>query len=570
MPRISAIAALILSAGFLVACSTAQGNSPTPLASLTALAPTSQSASPLPIDATTAVPAGFFIQPGVPQAIVDQVLSILSQAGYIQTDVPDGSVMRVVLDPPPDAVLTAQWTYALVEPFPYVLDEYQWSRFLHFWAGSETETRSELPYDEPSSRFVLTQSTYDLLTGKLGARQAAANDYAPVVIEPDPALLADTAWAQTSYSIIPFDQLEPRFKVLSIDGMNPLDKTMDTNAYPLIFSIGVIADGPAGAQAVELLRPTWQSTNRDVSKMDYVTMTGVTALSRAVAKSMETFGINYPAEKILPFIADADILHTSNEASFDVDCPEQDWLGDVTFCEHRKYYEIFNTIGLDIVELTGNHNLDYGVDAALNSLDVYDAEGLPYFGGGRNLEDAIAPRILMGPSGTRYAFIGCNSAGPFGAWASTETPGAAPCDDWVRIHQQIAGLKSTDQADVVIVTVQYLEMDSYAPSDEQRVDFEALSAAGADIVSGSQAHQPQGFSFVGGRFIHFGVGNVFFDQIDLPGNRQMFIDKHVFYNGQHISTILFTGWFEEIAQARPMTTEERADLLKKIFEASGW
>jgi poly-gamma-glutamate capsule biosynthesis protein CapA/YwtB (metallophosphatase superfamily) len=32
------------------------------------------------------------------------------------------------------------------------------------------------------------------------------------------------------------------------------------------------------------------------------------------------------------------------------------------------------------------------------------------------------------------------------------------------------------------------------------------------IVSGSQAHQPHGFEFYNGSLIHYGLGNLFFDQ----------------------------------------------------------
>ena len=59
--------------------------------------------------------------------------------------------------------------------------------------------------------------------------------------------------------------------------------------------------------------------------------------------------------------------------------------------------------------------------------------------------------------------------------------------------------------------------------------------AGATIVSGSQAHHPMVMEFYGGSFIHYGLGNLFFDQMYnetypiLQGTRKEFIDRHVFY-----------------------------------------
>ncbi len=102
--------------------------------------------------------------------------------------------------------------------------------------------------------------------------------------------------------------------------------------------------------------------------------------------------------------------------------------------------------------------------------------------------------------------------------------------------------------------------------------MDTLSDAGSVIVSGSQSHFPQGFSFRGNGFVHYGLGNLFFDQMDYPvvGTRREFYDKHFFYNGKYINTQLLTGLLEDYAQPRPMTAEERVQFLSEIFNASGW
>jgi poly-gamma-glutamate capsule biosynthesis protein CapA/YwtB (metallophosphatase superfamily) len=89
-------------------------------------------------------------------------------------------------------------------------------------------------------------------------------------------------------------------------------------------------------------------------------------------------------------------------------------------------------------------------------------------------------------------------------------------------------------------------------------------------VSGSQAHQPQGFSLPGGRFVHYGLGNLFFDQMQTLGTRQEIVDRHIFYRGRHLSTQLFTFLLEDYSQPRPMTPAERRELLEAVFAASRW
>ncbi len=557
---------LALSLFLLTAACADPAETPRPILTETSQAPTPGRTADPSQPAPTSAPAAYWVQPGVPDGLANRVLPVLTSAGWTQAAVREEAALHIVLDPGPEAAKTAEWIYVLAAPFPTVTDEVAWASFVAYWQANQPLA---LDGSGAAPRLMLREQTAQLLTFKLGPLSADPANATDTL----PSQLVDLAWeARPSLSMVPFEELEPRWKVLSLDGQSPVEKSFDPAAYPLTFRIGLIAEGDAGAQGIALIEQSgaWPATNRDPSKLVHVVMTGVTALSRAVAMQMETQGMDFPARLIMPFFASADILHTSNEASFAPDCPEPDWYGEPVFCEQRDYYELLRTIGLDIVELTGNHNLDYGADAALNALDVYDHEGLPYFGGGRSLEDATAPRSVTTPDGTRFAFLGCNSAGPYHAWATDTSPGAAPCDDWTRIRQQITDLKTQNIADVIIVTVQYLEADRYDPTEQQVIDFEALGLAGADIVSGSQAHQPQGFSFAGSSFIHFGVGNLFFDQIDLEGNRQMFADKHVFYQGRHISTILFTGYFETIGQPRPMTPQERRTFLQTIFAASRW
>jgi len=98
-------------------------------------------------------------------------------------------------------------------------------------------------------------------------------------------------------------------------------------------------------------------------------------------------------------------------------------------------------------------------------------------------------------------------------------------------------------------------------------DFQALAAAGADIVQGSQAHYPMGFEFYGNNLIHYGLGNFLFDQMWEP-NRNEFIDRHILYDGKYINTELKTAILMDWSRPTPMTTEEREQFLDQIFRAS--
>jgi poly-gamma-glutamate synthesis protein (capsule biosynthesis protein) len=247
----------------------------------------------------------------------------------------------------------------------------------------------------------------------------------------------------------------------------------------------------------------------------------------------------------------------------------------LVFCSSPKYIDLLKAVGTDIVELTGDHFMDYGAEATLYTLQMYKDLGWPYYGGGANAEEARQP-VKLENNGNRIAFMGCNvgcqvkNEIPCDAIATDSHPGAAQCDyDW--LNTEIPALRNEGYQ--VIFTFQHREYYTYTTEPILADDFGLVAAAGATIVSGSQAHQSHGFAFENGSYIHYGLGNLFFDQYHYCVDNACdgaFIDQHVFYDGQYISTELITIRFVDFARPRLMTSEERAHFLEIIFKASGW
>lgn len=304
-------------------------------------------------------------------------------------------------------------------------------------------------------------------------------------------------------------------------------------------------------------------SNFDPERVTVLAMTGVTALVRQTAVKMDERGVLYPAEKIGEKLRNADITHISNEVSFSNDC-QVTWNG-TKFCSKPEYFELLKTIGTDIVELTGNHEMDYGAEPFLFTLNLYQTNGMKYFGGGKDLTEASMP-LFIEHNDNKLVFIGCNRVGPEFDWATDDTPGSNPCDMDL-LQEQVRDLKESGY--LPIVTFQHLENCDFVPLPAQRGDFYKAAESGAVIVSGSQAHCPQTVEFRNGAFIHYGLGNLFFDQTDLI-QRTGFIDEYTFYNGQLISINLIPIVIENQAQPRLMNQKEKTDFLKQIFDASDW
>jgi poly-gamma-glutamate synthesis protein (capsule biosynthesis protein) len=287
-------------------------------------------------------------------------------------------------------------------------------------------------------------------------------------------------------------------------------------------------------------------------------------MTRATAKEMELYGVLSPAASIGELMREADIAHVSNEVPFAEDCPPPQWQQevDLVFCSDDKYIDLMREIGTDVVELTGDHFSDYGPEAMVHTLDMYDAEGWPYYGGGINIEEAKLP-LKITHNGNKIAFLGCNAKAPGYATASETNPGALHCD----LDEMVNTIQSLkDEGYQVIFTFQHEEIYRWQPTEDLIADFRIVSDAGATIVSGSQAHQPHMLEFYGDSLIHYGLGNLFFDQLGwFDDTNKAFIDRHVFYDGKYLGVELITVQFFNWSTPTLMTPETRAVMLERLF-----
>jgi hypothetical protein len=515
--------------------------SSTPLPTATVPPTSSPAPQPLPL---------LWISPSVPQPLreVAQGLGI-----PLAPDQASANLYIGIAQTLPGAERVSSWIYALVAPFPTVPDGVTSDELRAYWGGSAVGPFAGRPLLMDAS----TLETFSSLWG-----QPAEGS---VKMIPSDQLL-ETAWKERpSWGIIPFEALEPRWKVLTVDGQSPIHKSFDPGAYALTVMYRLTCTTPCPVSEL----PAFETTNRDPEKLATVILTGVTALVRATARTMDVKGITYPGEVIRDMLREADVLHISNEVSFYAGCPEPDPnQSKQIFCSRPRYIQLLTDIGTDVVELSGDHFVDYEQEGMLETLALYDQYGIPYYGGGINLKEGRKP-YLTEVNGNKIMFIGCNAKDIY-AKASDTLAGAVLCD-FEYMTEQIRMYRA--EGYLPIATFQYHEFEYAAAKDKQRADFRAMADAGAVIVSGSQAHVPQVMEFYGDAFIHYGLGNLFFDQMKIDGpktKQREFIDRHVFYNGRYISVELITTFLEDFSRPRYMTPQERTQFLTDYFTWSGW
>lgn len=398
------------------------------------------------------------------------------------------------------------------------------------------------------SRLVLSVSNAAALIGD-------GVDLSPDIRIVEDGVLRNTLFSNRNlYTLLPFDHLNTKYRVMYVDDVHPID--MDLGDYPFAFTTG--------------------TPNFDRSHLTTLTMSGVTAITRGMIPVLDANGLEWATEAILPYVENSDYFHTSNEVSFYENCPQfnNETLGGTSsFCSKPAHFELFNLLDVDVVELSGNHNNDYGYDVYRDTLDWFHGNGIATIGGGETIEEARTPLIIE-HNGSRVAMLACNWVGPYYALVNEDAtlaggvrPGAAACDrTWL---EPLLGQLSAEN-DVVIVSVQYQEVDEYIPPQDQQFDFRALADWGADVVIGTSSHFPQPVEFYGESFIHYGLGNFLFDQQFFAGVH-FFMDRLLIYDNALINVDLFTGIIEEQGRPRPMTAEERRNFLFLIFnENSGF
>jgi hypothetical protein len=305
------------------------------------------------------------------------------------------------------------------------------------------------------------------------------------------------------------DSVEPRFSCKSINKINFFS---NPESYPLWKEV--------------------DNRNFDFKKeITHYIHTGVTAITRSTGLIIEKQGMDWYLSNIEPFFKHADIIHISNEVSIADTCNYSTMK--MKFATRTSHFEALNRLNVSVVELTGNHNLDFGTEAYLKSLEWYQNNNINYFGGGRSAEEASKPLVKKLKNGDKIAWIGFNELCPLGECTDIKKMGAQRYNE-SRARIAIDSLKKKVGVKYILACVQFREMDSYTPNAVQQKISRDLIDFGADVVLGSQAHQAQEIAIYKGKPIFYGLGNFLFDQIHRIGVRQAFFLNCYIFNGKII------------------------------------
>ena len=197
--------------------------------------------------------------------------------------------------------------------------------------------------------------------------------------------------------------------------------------------------------------------------------------------------------------------------------------------------------GFNAMVLANNHNMDYGPEGLLQTIETLDAKNIAHAGGGRNLDEAHRPAI-MERNGTRVAILSYTSIfPPAGFAAELDKPGLSTIKvqtsyqapengqyqpgfpplvtttpDPVEEERMIEDVRQAkQQADLVLVAFHWgVSWGLNRVVGYQKELGRAAIDAGADLIMGAHPHSLMAMEVYKGKLICYCMGNFVMDGLD--------------------------------------------------------
>lgn len=167
----------------------------------------------------------------------------------------------------------------------------------------------------------------------------------------------------------------------------------------------------------------------------------------------------------------------------------------------KKY---FHAVGL-----ANNHSMDYGRDGMTGMLDVLEREELPYFGAGRNINQANKPFVFE-IKGHKIAVLAFNEFRSADYAATKDSAGNAPLSE-AAVTRGIKHAREKLGCDIVIPYLHWGEEMMPEPRPDQRELARKWIDAGASAIIGAHPHVTQTIEVHRGSPIVYSLGNFVFD-----------------------------------------------------------
>jgi poly-gamma-glutamate synthesis protein (capsule biosynthesis protein) len=348
-----------------------------------------------------------------------------------------------------------------------------------------------------------------------------------------------------SIAVVPAWSVDPRVRVVTIDGANPLAGGTD---YPLL------GDGPIGADPVT------------------ITIVGDIMLARGVAAAMGD-NLFAPLKPTAKQLAAADLTIGNLESSLSQQgAPLQ---GTDSFGADPAVLDGPERAGFDILSLANNHVGDYGADALAQTIQRLDASRIKRVGAGGTRRKATRPTIVD-VGDTTIGVVAFNAIGESPA-AAEGSPGVVQLrmpprtgplnnGDLNALLRQVRRLKQ--HVDAVLVLPHWGEQYTSRPIPVQRRVAKQLADAGASAVIGGHPHWVQGMEMFDDTVVAYSLGNFIFDMDFSKPTMQGIAIELTLWDGQVMSATPVPVMIDSVFSAHFVGQRRGAGILRDVWSNS--
>ncbi|MBI4331964.1 MAG: CapA family protein [Chloroflexi bacterium] len=235
-----------------------------------------------------------------------------------------------------------------------------------------------------------------------------------------------------------------------------------------------------------------------------------------------------------PVLKEADITFAQLEGTYSEKGAPQIYRPVALHISPRNLSAVKNA-GFNIVSCAGNHNLDYGLEAFVDSIENVRAAGVAVIGAGKDLNEARKPAIMQ-VRGARVGFLGRIAIVPPNYNVDISKPGMAQLrvatayerrefdqpglppriytipreEDVKEIIEDIEKLRP--QVDVLVWSCHWgVQHARGMVADYQKQVGHMVIDAGADLILGHHPHLLHAIEVYRGKAIFYSMGNFAFD-----------------------------------------------------------
>lgn len=227
--------------------------------------------------------------------------------------------------------------------------------------------------------------------------------------------------------------------------------------------------------------------------------------------------------ELVEVMQNADIMCLNNEFTYSTNGSPMEGKA-YTFRADPARVAVLDQLGVDLVNLANNHVYDFGKQALLDTFSTLEEDGIPYFGAGRTLEEAMQP-CYVELDGKIIAFVAASRAekNKMTPQATEDSPGILRCYDTTLFVEEIR--EADANADFVIAYVHWGTEYSNVLEPVQEETAREYIDAGADVIIGAHPHCLQGIDYYNGAPIFYSLGNYWFNSKTLD---TMLVQLHIY------------------------------------------